>query len=93
MSYHHLVRKALEYDLEEIRFLAMAASSAPVAVCQQLLRTIMDELREACFWNTLLACHCDGMMPPCPGADGGYQQPSGDYYPYQKNSGEVKKEG
>lgn len=93
MSHHHLVRKAFELDLEEIRLLAMAASCAPIAVSQQLLRIIMDEVREASFWNALLACYHDGMMPPCPDPGGVYQQPTGDFYPYQKNPGQVKKEG
>lgn len=89
MSYQHMVRKALEYDLEEIRLLSMAAGSAPPAVAQQLLGVIMEEVKSAHFWNTLLTC-CYDRMPYYP--DPGYHPP-GDCYPYQKGSGQTKEEG
>lgn len=87
-DHHHLIRKVLEMDLEEIRLLAMAAQTAPAHVRQQLLGIIMGEVQGACFWNTQLACcrRREGMMSPCSG--------SGDIYqPFQKDYGKEKEEG
>lgn len=86
MHSHQLIRRALELDLEEIRILARAAQTAPAHVRQKLLKIIIIEAQEACFWNTHLACcrHRDGMMPPCPGDI---------YQPFQEDPGKEKEEG
>ncbi|MBC7347929.1 MAG: hypothetical protein H5U00_10860, partial [Clostridia bacterium] len=52
MDAEHMVRRALEIDLEEIRLLAEAARTAPAyAIRQRLLYHIADEVKEAMFWN------------------------------------------
>ncbi len=78
--YHDLVRRAVEFDLEEIRLLTAAARTAPPGVRLVLLRVINDEARELVFWTTLLAFsqHEDGLMPP--------PRPPYDYYPYQEKA-------
>lgn len=89
MGYHHMLKKALEIDLEEIRHLAAACSTAPPAVRHVLLGIIAAETREACIWNTMLA-HCHkGAMPgyPDPGKPYGPCPPYGDYDPYQEKNG------
>ncbi|MBC7336050.1 MAG: hypothetical protein H5U01_07240, partial [Clostridia bacterium] len=56
MDAEHMVRRALEIDLEEIRLLAEAARTAPAyAIRQRLLYHIADEVKEAMFWNHHLA--------------------------------------
>lgn len=88
---HHLLKKALEYDLEEIRLLSMAARTAPPPVRQALLGIIKEEAQDAEFWNTLHACSGEPYKkPPCPDPDGMY--PPGGYYPYQKDAEKEKKE-
>ena len=90
MSYkdlHNLYEKAIEYDLEEIGLLTMAARKAPPPVRQALLGMIKEEAQGAKFWNTLYSC-CGDYTPPCP-EEPDRKRPCGDYYPYQED---LKKE-
>ena len=87
MSYqdlHNLYKKAIEYDLEEIRLLTMAAGMAPPPIRQALLGMIKEEAQSGKFWNTLYACTGD-YSTPCHPVD---QMRPPSYYPLQKNDEE-----
>jgi hypothetical protein len=86
----NLYEKALDYDLEEIRLLAMAARNAPPAVRQALLGIIKGEAQSAEFWNTLYSCTGDYSSPSC--KDEYYKQRPPSYYPLEKNEEDEKKE-
>ncbi|MDR9757048.1 MAG: hypothetical protein ACN4A7_06095 [Thermacetogeniaceae bacterium] len=89
MSYkdlHNLYEKAIEYDLEEIGLLTMAARKAPPPVRQALLGMIKGEAQGAEFWNTLYACTGD-YSRPCHPDD--RKRPPG-YYPLQKSDEDEK---
>ncbi|CEO88589.1 MAG TPA: hypothetical protein GX520_09975 [Syntrophaceticus sp.] len=88
---HHLYKKAMEYDLEEIQLLAKAAQTAPPPVAQALLGIIKEEAQDAEFWNTLYSCCDECYKPPCPDDPDGIRPP-GKYYPYQKKPEQDKKE-
>jgi len=91
MSHHHLYKKAMEYDLEEIQLLAKAAQTAPPPVAQALLGIIKEEAQDAEFWNALNSC-CDRYYkPPCPDDPDGIRPP-GEYFPYQRDPEQEKKE-
>ncbi len=96
MSHHHLVKRALEIDLEEIKHLAAACRTAPIAVRHVLLGIIGDETREACIWNTILAYYHEDMMPAYPDTGDMYgpRPPYGDYDPYKEKGdyGKAKQE-
>jgi hypothetical protein len=83
-----LYEKAIEYDLEEIGLLTMAARMAPPPVRQALLGMIKEEAQSAKFWNTLSACTADYSRPCQP--DDQMRPPS--YYPLQKNDEDEKKD-
>ncbi|MGB4504056.1 MAG: hypothetical protein WBI44_04085 [Syntrophaceticus sp.] len=91
MADHHLYKKAMEYDLEEIRLLADAARTAPPPIAQTLLGIIKEEAQDAEFWNTLYSCCGNYYRPPCPD-DPDDMRPPGKYYPYQKDPQKEKKE-
>lgn len=89
MSYkdlRNLYKKAIEYDLEEIGLLTMAAREAPPPVRQALLGMIKEEAQGAKFWNTLYACTGDYSRPCYPDD----QMRTPDYYPLQKDEDEKK---
>lgn len=92
MSHHHLYKKAMEFDLEEIRLLAEAARKAPPPVAHALLGIIKEEAQEAEFWNTLFSCCGKYYKPPCPDDPDG-MRPPGKYYPYQEGQEKEKEEG
>lgn len=88
---NHLYKKTMEHELEEIQLLAKAAQTAPPPVAQALLRIIKEEAQDAEFWNTLYSCCDEYYRPPCPEDPDVIRLP-GEYYPYQENPEQEKRE-
>ncbi|SMB98130.1 hypothetical protein SAMN00808754_2145 [Thermanaeromonas toyohensis ToBE] len=86
-SLHHEVRRALQIDLEQIKYLAEAAGmvNSP-GIRHTLLKHICSEVHEAMFWNHHLA-HMDHMPPPYSPP---YHPPYGDPFTMQEKPGDGK---
>lgn len=79
MSWHRLVRRAYDIDLQEISLLAQAARTAPPRVACNLLHLIPEEAMGASFWFAISTMGRNDM--PCYGS------------PYKADKEQKKDEG